>query len=96
MAEWKSNVRFNQPCEDGTIFTLKGQEGISIHKIVGLGDSLYLTCNDLNIVQFGLNTEDFDTAVENAKTIVRTRLETLQEKFNGFLSDETETKFVRY
>ena len=95
--EWISNAKYKQDLKEGTIFTLKGANvSISIHKIHGFGDRLYLTCRNLNIEQMGLNTADFDIAVENAKAIIRVKLEMLGEYFSKFLTDETENVFVRY
>ena len=95
--EWISNARFKQNVDEGTIFKLKGfKRGISIHKIYGLGDALYLSCHELGITKFGLNTEDFNLAVENAKVIIRTKMEMLNDDFVGFLSDESENVIVRY
>lgn len=96
--QWKSNARWNQDVKEGTIFTLKDDSvSISIHKIHGIGnDKWYLSCRTLGISQFGLNTEDFDLAVEDAKAIIQTKLEMLSQNFAGFLSDDTENKIVRY
>lgn len=96
MAEWKSNARFNQPAENGTIFDFKGQARISIHKMVGCGNVFYLTCRDLEISSISLNTDDFEMAVENAKTVIRVRLEMIQERFDKFLSDKSDARIVRY
>lgn len=96
MAEWKSNARFGQPAEEGTIFDFKGQAKISIHKIVGCGNSFYLTCRDLDISSISLNTDDFELAAENAKTLIRVRLEMIQGRFDEFLSDKSDTRIARY
>lgn len=96
--QWRSNARWNQDVNEGTIFTLKDSTvNISIHKTHGIGNNKwYLSCRTLDISQFGLNTEDFDLAVEDAKIIIQTKLEMLSQNFAGFLSDDTENKIVRY
>lgn len=95
--QWKSNVHWNQDVNEGTIFTLKDPKAdISIHKIHGLGNKWYLSCRPLGISQFGLNTEDFDLAVEDAKVIIQTKLEMLGQNFAGFLSDDSKNEIVRY
>ena len=97
MMEWKSNARWHQDVKEGTIFTLKDiKTDISIHKIHGLGNKWYLTCRAINIYQFGLNTDDFDLAVENAKVIIREKLKLLNDYFECFVSDESENEIVRY
>lgn len=96
--QWKSNARWNQDVNEGTIFTLKDDSvSISIHKIHGIGNNKwYLSCHTLGISQFGLNTEDFDLAVEDAKVIIQTKLEMLSQNFAGFLSDTSANMKVRY
>ena len=96
--QWRSNARWNQDVNEGTIFTLKDSKvNISIHKIHGIGNNKwYLSCRTLDISQFGLNTEDFDLAVEDAKIIIQTKLEMLSQDFAGVLSNDTENKIVRY
>ena len=69
--EWKSNARMNQDPEAGTIFNLKNNPlGICIHKYVGCGDRLYLSCDKLGIDTKSLDTSDFYEAVEKAKLII--------------------------
>ena len=95
--EWRSNSHYKKDVKDGTIFTLKNiGVGIVIHKIHGLGDEFYLSCSILGIDDFGLNTEDFDLAVENAKVIIQTKLTSINNHFDKFLSDTSETTIVRY
>ena len=95
--EWKTNARFGQDEKDGTIFTSKATERkCAIHQIWGCGKKFYLSCPALEIRDFGLNTEDFDAAVANAKVVIREKLDMLNRDFNAFLSDETETKIVRW
>lgn len=95
--EWISNAKYTQDVKEGTIFTLKGVKvSVQIHKIHGLGDNLYLSCNTIQINSMGLNTKDFDIAVENAFVIIQERLKMLNEYFSEFLSDESEPEFVRY
>ena len=94
--EWKSNARCNQDLTEGTMFDYKGKIGICIHKIHGLGNRIYLTCTKLSIAAFGLDTDDFNIAVEKAKVIVREKLILLNDACLAFLDDESENVFVRY
>lgn len=94
--EWVSNAKFKQELTEGTVFRLKGNMDICIHTIHGLGSKFYLTCRNLNLESFGLNTDDFILAVENAKVIVREKLKRLNEQCADFLSDESTNVFVRY
>lgn len=96
MMEWISNAKFNHKVTEGTVFRLKGNMDVCIHNIHGLGNNFYLTCRILGIESFGLNTDDFILAVENAKVIVREKLKLLNERCADFLSDESQDIFVRY
>ena len=94
--EWKTNARWGQEVTEGTIYTFKENEAIKIHKMCGLGNKWYLSCHCLNISQFGLNTDDFDLAVENAKVIVTEKLKLITEKIDRFRLDDSPNVFVRY
>ncbi len=94
--EWISNAKFKQEVTEGTVFRLKGKMDVCIHTIHGLGNNFYLTSRRLGLESFGLNTDDFNLAVENAKVIVREKLKLLNELCADFLADESENVFVRY
>lgn len=97
--QWKSNARYNQPPESGTIFSLKTEtpnSRIVIHKIHGCGEGWYLSCPPLAIDAEPLNTEDFNTAVENAKAKVFDALKHLLALYGAFPSDNSENEIVRY
>lgn len=97
--QWKSNAKFNQPAEEGSIFSLKTEAPcarVVIHKIHGCGNSWYLSCPLLDIDDKPLNTEDFNTAVEHAKVVVRTNLNLLLDTYAPFATDTSENEIVRY
>jgi hypothetical protein len=94
--EWISNAKFKQELTDGTIFRLKGREDVCIHTIHGLGKNFYLSCGRLGIQSFGLNTDDFNIAVENTKVIISEKLKMLNELYANFLANESNNVFVRY
>lgn len=95
--QWKSNAKYGQELTDGSIFELK-ESGISIkiHKIAGCGGGLYLTCRDFGFVQRNLDTEDFDEAVENAKSLILKRANFLSKEALKFHDDESKNEFMRY
>ena len=69
--KFKSNAKYKEEPKTGSIFTLKYNSlGISIHKYVGCGDSLFLNSKALNIDNYDLGTEDFEEAVNKAKEVV--------------------------
>lgn len=95
--KWKSNAKFGQPTENGTIFTLKDYRlPLSIHTNPGYGPEWRLTCRALRIDMEELRTEDFNEAVSRAKELVRKRLALLQENFGAFVNDASENEIVRH
>lgn len=95
--KWKSNAKFGQPTESGTIFTLKDCcLPLTIHTIHGYGPEWHLTCRALCIDMEELRTEDFNEAASRAKEMVNKRLALLQETFGAFLEDTSENEFVRH
>ena len=95
--KWKSNAKFGQQPEAGTIFWLKDfGPSLCIHNIIGLGNQWFLSCRDLYIDDQPLETEDFNEAVSHAKEFVRNRLALLQEAFGAFAADTSENEFSRH
>ena len=95
--KWKSNALRNQKENDGTIFYLKEINlKLSIHKYLGCGNNLYLTCSELGFSRESLKTECFDEAVEIAKNKINQRLEYLQNEYKKFIDDKSENEFSRY
>jgi hypothetical protein len=86
---WKSNARFNEQPENGSSFTAKvTRNPVTIHKYVGLGDSLFLSCHALNLDMIDLHTTDFNEAAKTARSLIRKALSELNKDFEGFLEDE--------
>nr|DAM66131.1 MAG TPA: hypothetical protein [Caudoviricetes sp.] len=94
--KFKSNARYKEKLEDGSIFDLKDNSlKLSIHKYVGCGDNLYLSCYELGISRKDLETEDFNEAVSKSKEIVSERVKHLREEAYRFCMD-THVEIVRY
>lgn len=94
--KFKSNANFNKEPKTGSIFTLKYNSlGISIHKYVGCGDSLFLNSKALNIDNYDLGTEDFEEAVNKAKEVVMREVKKIREDSYRFCSDNN-IEFDRY
>lgn len=94
---WKSNVRFGQEPETGTIFNLKGcGVRITIHKFAGCGENLYLSCPELSISEEDLKTEDFNEATKAARKIVKKRIDFLIEATKDFITQDSKEEFTRY
>ena len=94
--KFKSNARYKEKPETGSIFTLQDNSlGISIHKHVGCGDSLFLNSKALNIDNYDLGTEDFEEAVNKAKEVVMREVKKIREDAYRFYSDNS-IEFDRY
>lgn len=94
--KFKSNAKYNEKPEIGSIFTLKDNSlGISIHKYVGCGDALFLNSKALNIDNYDLGTEDFEEAVSKTKEIIMREVKKIREDAYKFYSD-TNIEFDRY
>ena len=94
--KFKSNAKYNEKPEIGSIFTLKDNSlGISIHKYVGCGDALFLNSKALNIDNYDLETEDFDEAVSKAKEVIMCEAKKIREDAYRFCMDNN-IEIVRY
>lgn len=94
--KFKSNAKYNEKPEIGSIFTLKENSlGIVIHKYVGCGDSLFLNSKTLRIDNYDLGTEDFKEAVSKAKEVVMLEVKKIREDAYRFYSDNN-IEFDKY
>lgn len=94
--KFKSNARYKEKLEDGSIFDLKDNSlKLSIHKYAGCGNDLFLSCYELGISTKNLETEDFNEAVSKSKEIVSERVKHLREEAYRFCMD-THVEIVRY
>lgn len=94
--KFKSNAKYKEKPETGSIFTLKYNSlGISIHKYVGCGDALFLNSNALNIDNYNLGTEDFEEAVRKSKEVIMSKVKKIREDAYRFCSDSN-IEFDRY
>jgi hypothetical protein len=91
-----SNAKFGEPVESGTIFRTQGHGiDICIYKICGCGDRWYLNCNELGIDDLRLKSENLFRCVDEAKEILKQKLELLNGRFNNFYEDN-DVKILRY
>ena len=95
---WKSNTRYNEDAKKfGTVFELKDNKlGIRVHKYIGCGNKLFLSCRCLGIDMADLRTEDFDKAVEVAKDIIYKEVRKLSEEADKFYLGKSENEFTIY
>lgn len=94
--KFKSNAKYGEKPENGSIFELKDNSlRICIHKYVGCGDALFLSCHALNIDKHDLRTEDFNEAVSKAKEVISAEMKRLREEAYRFCMD-THVEIVEY
>ena len=86
--KFKSNARWSDPKEDGTIFDLKNNKlGITIHRIIYIEDTWFLSCHALNISKFNLRENDFGKAVEKSKSIINQKIGELMAEYDKIAGD---------
>lgn len=94
--KFKSNAKYDEEPKTGSIFALKYNSlGIVIHKYVGCGDALFLNCSALDILNYNLETENFDEAVSKAKEVVMREVKKIRVDAYKFYSDNN-IEFDRY
>lgn len=87
--KFKSNARWNEPKENGTIFELKNNGlKIKIHRIIYIENTWFLSCTSLGFVQYDLRDSDFNKAVRKAKIIIDEKINEFREEFNKIVNDD--------
>lgn len=87
--KFRSNAKWNEPKENGTIFELKNNGlKISIHRIIHIEDTWFLSCAALGISQRDLREPDFNEAVRKAKVIIDEKIKAFREEFDKIANDD--------
>ena len=80
-----------------TIFDLQDNPlGICIHKYIGCGESLFLTCHKLHIDAQDLHTKDMDEAVKKSQWIISEVLREINLNAKKFIIDDSDIEFTAY
>lgn len=88
--KFKSNAKYNQPVESGSIYDGKiGNLIISVHHIYNRKE-WYLSCHSLNISKRPLKSEDLMSAINEAKEVLEKAIENLQKDVNAFCEESIE------
>lgn len=88
--KFKSNAKYGQPVESGSIYEGKiGNLFISIHHIYN-GEEWYVSCHDLNIKQRELESKDLISAINEAKEVLKKKVDDLQKDVNAFCEESIE------
>lgn len=88
--KFKSNAKYNEPVESGTIFEGKvGKMSISVHRIIHC-EGWYLSCPDMRISQMNLKSDTLIGAIEESKAVLKKTVERMMNDVNSFCTEEIE------
>lgn len=86
-----SNAKYGEPVETGTIYRGDNKRlDICIHTIFGNGETLYMNCRALGIVDIQLNSTSVIAAINEAQSLVKQELDLLSKELNSILNSEIE------
>lgn len=88
--KFKSNAKYNEPVESGTIYEGKiGHIHISVHRVIHC-DGWYLSCPDVWMSQNKLKSETLMEAINESKDVLKKVVEELMDDVNSFCEQEVE------
>lgn len=86
-----SNAKYGEPVETGTIYRGDNKRlGICVHRLHGCGETLYMDCPALGIMDMKLNTTSVISAINEAQSLVKQELDLLSKELNSILNSEIE------
>lgn len=90
-----SNAKYGKPVETGTIYRSDNKRlDICVHTLYGCGETLYMNCRTLGIVDRKLNSTSVMNAISEAQLLVKQELDLLCKELNTILNSEI--KISRY
>ena len=88
--KFKSNARYNEPVESGTVYEGKiGNMRISVHKFLHC-EGWYLSCPNVQISQMKLKSNTLIGAIDESKTVLKNIVEDLMNDVNVFCEENIE------
>lgn len=86
-----SNAKYGEPVETETIYRGDNKRlGICVHRIHGCGETLYMDCRALGIMDRKLNSTSVMSAINEAQSLVKQELDSLSKELNTILNSEIE------
>lgn len=86
-----SNAKYGEPIETGTIYRGNNKRlGICVHTLCGCGETLYMNCRALDIVDKRLDSTSVIVAINEAQSLVKQELDLLSKELNAILNSEIE------
>lgn len=86
-----SNAKYGEPVETGTIYRSNSERlVICVHTLCGCGETLYMNCQALDIMDRRLNSTSVIAAINEAQSLVKHELDLLSKELNSILNSEIE------
>lgn len=86
-----SNAKYGEPVETGTIYRCDNKRlGICVHTLCGCGETLYMNCHALGIMDRRLNSTSVIAAINEAQTLAKQELDLLSKELNSILNSKIE------
>lgn len=86
----KSNAKYNEPVESGTIFETKaGRINIKVHKIIHC-EGWFLTCREIGIERKELKSETLIGAAKEARELVKKFVAAMKKDIDAICTENIE------
>lgn len=86
-----SNAKYGELVETGTIYRGRNKRlDICVHTLCGCGETLYMNCRALDIMDKRLNSTSVMSAINEAQSLVKRELDLLNKELNTILNSEIE------
>lgn len=86
-----SNAKYGEPVETGTIYRGDNKRlDICVHTLCGCGETLYMNCRALGIVDKRLNSTSVIAAIDEAQSLAKRELDLICKEMNTILNSEIE------
>lgn len=86
-----SNAKYGKPVETGTVYQGDNKRlSICVHTLWGCGETLYMNCQSLHIMDKRLNSTSVIAAINEAQLLVKQELDLLSKELNSILNSEIE------
>lgn len=86
-----SNAKYGEPVETGTIYRGDNKRlVICVHTLCGCGETLYMNCQTLGIVDRKLNSTSVIAAINEAQSLVKREFNLLSNELNTILNGKIE------
>lgn len=83
--------KYGEPIETGTIYRGDSKRlDICVHTLHGCGETLYMNCRALGIVDRKLNSTSIIAAINESQLLVKQELDLLSKELNAILNSEIE------